>query len=262
MYKQLRNIALLIACGSSLSSHADSTYQLDQINSFTTGLYPALDLGNATSTILETSISNNVSNDTSVDKLTITFPEANDLIATGFKFNGNEYVSVVDDAWVFSKVLVSIYISPNPSEASPVHITLSVMDSESNLNASTQDVNTLSLLAGIDGQLKDVTLKTLADTVTTEYQDKALTLNLYRDLKSDMGATAFDLSISWLGHGGASIKLPAPIPSNEMSQYSAVSLTLNNDGPEPIIELSFLNSQSYKEVLLYTLSEIVMLSGL
>jgi len=262
MLRNLCKIALLMGCGASVASYADATYELKDIQSYGSGLYPSLNLSGATSTTIQTSLSTNGSNEIVIDELAISFPEANDLVITNFKSNGNEHVAVIDDAWVFSKLLVTVHMMPTAEELSHVFINLSVLESDSKINSAAIQAQSQPMLADIDGLLTNVTPKTLADTITFDHQGKALSLELYRDLVVDYGGTAFDLSISWLGHGTGTVKVPAPFSNNELGVVSGISLAVNNEGAEPMLEIEIINPQSYKELFVFPVSEIVMYSGL
>ncbi len=102
---------------------------------------------------------------------------------------------MIDDAWVFSKLLVTVHMMPTAEELSHVFINLSVLESDSKINSAAIQAQSQPMLADIDGLLTNVTPKTLADTITFDHQGKALSLELYRDLVVDYGGTAFDLSI-------------------------------------------------------------------
>ncbi|MEY8201143.1 MAG: hypothetical protein RPS47_18040 [Colwellia sp.] len=262
MFKTFSKIALLIGCGFSLSSVASNVYELDQVNSFSTNIYPGLNLNNSTGTKIFTSTRGNGNTEIVIDKVEVSFPNANDLVITGFKFNGAEYVAVADDAWVFSQVVASLNISPNAEERSFVSIRLAVLESESKINTTSQSVNSLPILVDVDGLLVDVTPKILADSVTFDHEGKAATLSLYRDINTNQGGAIFDMSLSWLGHGVAAVSFPAPIPVGEVNQYSSLGLSVDTNGPEAMIELSFLNSQSYKETIVFPASEFILRSGL
>ncbi len=43
---------------------------------------------------------------------------------------------------------------------------------------------------------------------------------------------------------------------------SGISLAVNNEGAEPMLEIEIINPQSYKELFVFPVSEIVMYSGL
>lgn len=165
-----------------------------------------------------------------IQKLVVKFPYANDLVVTGFKLNqSGEYTAIVRNAWIYKAVVVTLRLNDFFYSEHRIDIRADILHSESNIDSafSVSPDSNFQLFDAF-AILENSNPKVLADRITFNYQDKPLTLKVYKDFKlGSVSEPVFDVNINWLGHGVADIVEAAYIPSSEIYNFSMVKVEVS-----------------------------------
>ncbi|WP_105255337.1 hypothetical protein [Pseudoalteromonas sp. T1lg75] len=216
-----------------LSSEAKAAeYEINYPSASSSVPYPGLDLNMVKKVKVKTSSSIHTP-EQSLDEVEIVFENATNLIVKGFQkeggsysYNGSEvYRAVAHDAWVYSKVLVTVTAPGKISGGKDLTIDLQVMEMTNALNELNYSHGLMIFNA--NGILNDVTPMTVADVETISYQEKDMTLTLYQKPKFDeFNGEGFKIKVNWMGNGEKIINVPAPIPAEEYSFFKAADLEI------------------------------------
>lgn len=207
--------------------------------------YPGLDLSNAKKIKIKAS---NSYHDPmiKIDELEIVFENASNFKATNFKNSYGTYRAVVEDAWVYRKVLVEV-IAPEPFVSNEdININLSVVEFEGMLD----DVNMSHgpSIYNANGFLVDVTPDVLVDQETIVLDDKNMTIQLFKRAKSGMEGAGFKLVTNWHGYGQRTIYLPTPFPMSDAHMFNAIGLEIeSNQFPDGFVD--YLIGVKYEDAL-------------
>jgi hypothetical protein len=254
----------LLSASASFSSFADQrTFEFTNLNS---GMpmpgHMGLDL-NQVSKVTMTADVNDFPEKTIIEKVEFIFPYANNLVVENLKFNGNEYVGIAEDTWVYSKLKV-VLMSSQIEDKMPMNFSISVLDSDDLINNAKQSSGYQNLpLADVFGTTQETTQLNVADIANTSFQGKPLTLKLDRHLVQYQGGTFMKMDIDWLGHGQVIAKVYAPMPyTPDSSLIKFKSLTVL-DGPSDNkqMEITYFNGTS-EEMLMLQIEPILFDSGL
>ncbi|WP_417445846.1 hypothetical protein [Kangiella sp.] len=207
--------------------------------------YPGLDLGYAKKIKIKAS---NSYHDPmmQIDELEIVFENATNFKAGNFKYTNGSYKAVVEDVWVYRKILVQV-MAPQPLVSNEdVYISLNVVELEGVLD----DVN-MSVGPSIydaNGFLQDVTPDVLVDQETILLDGKNMTIQLFKRAKSEMDGAGFKLVTNWHGYGQRTIYLPTPFPISDAHMFNAIGLEIeSNQFPDGFVD--YLIGVKYEDAL-------------
>ncbi|WP_105258974.1 hypothetical protein [Pseudoalteromonas sp. T1lg88] len=212
-----------------LSSNAKAAeYEINYPSASSSVPYPGLDLNMVKKIKVKTSNSLHTP-EQSLDELEIVFENATNLVVKGFQkessYGPDLFKAMVNDAWVYSKVLVTVFASDKISGGRNLTIELQVMEMTNELNELNYSHGLMIFNA--QGILNDVTPVTVADIETISYQDKDMTLTLYqRAMFDEFNGEGFKIKVNWMGNGEKIINVPAPISSEEYSFFKAADLEI------------------------------------
>lgn len=190
-------------------------------------LYPTLDLADISDVnirVEKTILDNNPEAQFNIQKIEFKFPNANNLVAKGFKkLQGTTdiYRTIVTSPWIFKKVMVEVRASEF-SQDQHMDIRVQVVESTSSINNIDQEMGTD--LFGGNVMLVDVSAKKVVDVLRTTYLDKPLTLKLYDKTLPGL----VQIQATWMGHGTQILTLNAPTDYN-MKPIALLSETLGDD---------------------------------
>ena len=231
---KIRNLfsvaALVIA--SSITQAEIKLFEANNINSFSSNIYPNLDLNGLDQ--IKISVDNKISQDNpaptfDLKRIEFKFPNANNLVATNFTKLINTpdtYRAVVTSPWVFKKVMVEVN-SHDFYEKNRFTYRVIVMDNTSSIN-NIEQTQGFDLFGG-DAELVDTSPKKVVDVVRTNYLDKPLTLRLL----SNASPEGIKIEAIWLGHGTKILTLPFPI----YPEQKPISLILETVFDEKFIKV-------------------------
>lgn len=194
-------------------------------------------------------------------ELEIVFPNANNLVVTNLEHVENgRYVAVVEDAWIYKSVLVSVETFGPLMEMGDMLVRAFILDSNSNIAEQLNNPEESDyLLFDLYGSLIDIRPRALADRVTVNYQGKKLTIKAFRNLKVGEYNSKIDLNINWLGHGNVDTLsyISLPIESLYSEKVIAVNITgLDTESPMVVYTLQAPWGEHTVETSLATLLEI------
>jgi hypothetical protein len=179
-----------------------------------TSIFPSLDLSQPTYAKLK--VTNSFEMNKRIDQLVLQFKNANTLEVNNFRSENGRYIAIVEDAWVFSKLLV---IVENVDFDQPDNFTvrLEVVEHSSTIDELMYSAGVE--LAAISGVLIDQSPKKIVDKATLLINDKELTLTLAHrvgrytmDLHNmpipgyDEG---FEVEATWMGKGVKKFFIPS-----------------------------------------------------
>ncbi len=226
--KKLFSVAALVIA-SSVTQAEVKLFEASYINSFSSNVYPGLDLNGLDQIKISVDKKSSVENPAptfDLKRIEFKFPNANNLITTNFTKLVNTpdtYRAVVTSPWVFKKVMVEVN-SYDFLEHNRFNYRVIVMDSTSNIN-NIEQAQGFDLFAG-DAELVDVSPNKIVDVVRTKFLDKPLTLRLL-DKVSPEGVK---IEAIWMGHGTEILTLP----SSFFPELKPVALILTKiAGPIP-----------------------------
>jgi hypothetical protein len=227
--KHLLSISVLVAT-SAFSQAEIKSFETNSINSFSTNIYPNLDLNGLDK--IKINIDQKENQDYpheafDIKRVEFNFPNANNLVATNFKKlvdSPNIHRAVVTSPWVFKKVMVEI-LSHEFHNNTPFNYRVIVMDNTSNIN-NIEQANGIDLLGG-DAQLVNTSVKTVVDVIRTRYLNKPLTLRLFDDASYE----GIQIEAIWMGHGRETLILPVAFDP----RLKPVTLLLE-ESPDPMID--------------------------
>lgn len=201
-------------------------------------VYPNLDLHNIEKVSLTTTF--DYQTGLTLDRLEIFFPNATNLVATNFSNHGEIYKTVVEDAWVYSGLLVEVQpIHPGPDAFqtdNPLSVQLSVVEQKSNLNHPAHSSG-LQIL-GVDGLLTNTTANKIVDIAQLVVDEKQLTLELNQRPEFNMYDQGFKINALWMGHGEQTIYIPAPFSHHEFHAFKAVAIdTISETYPDGYVDV-------------------------
>lgn len=213
-------------------ANADATYQYEipMPSSYHTPLYPGLNLNELNKISIQVT-RKDYTPEPVLDRVSLDFSSATDLVATNFSQDGNIYRALVNGAWVYKQVLVEVEAMGPISHNSNLQVRVSVVDQVSNLNQTGFSFGMETLSA--NGMLMDVTPNLLADKAVIMLEGKRLLLKLFRnptDVYSPMygGSYGFKVEADWLGHGVQSFAIPAPFGPIDADRFDAVALKIDS----------------------------------
>lgn len=190
-------------------------------------VYPSLDLTNVSDInirVEKTTLENGYESEFNIQKVEFYFPNANNLIASGFqKLQGTNdtYRAIVTSPWVFKKVMVEIRASEFSQDQS-IEVRAKVVENTSSINNI--DQVTGSDLFGGFLKLVDVSSKKVIDVLRTTYLDKPLTLKLYDKTLPGL----VQIQAVWMGHGTEILTLNVPVVPN-MKPIALISENFGDD---------------------------------
>jgi len=196
----IRLIGLVSIFGFNIAYAQNQTFELDELASYVTPVYSRLDLYSVSKVKIVTEKSSDLSNK-EILRAEIHFPNANKLVATGFKRIDNKYRAVVNNAWVFRQVIVDIIPEPYLESYTNANIEIYVAESGNYLNSSSNELGERMFAAW--GILKDKTPNSLADTTSVIHQGKRAYIKLYqRESSNEAGDQhGHPVKINHLGNG-------------------------------------------------------------
>lgn len=196
--------------------------------------YPNLDLNEIKKIKVKTSTPIHAP-EQQLDELELVFPNATNLVAKDFQKDENAYSyggetvykAIVEDAWVYSRLLVKVTSTGVITGGQNLKVELEVIEVTFELN-DTSDSDGL-LIYSTDGILNDVTPDSVADIEAINYEGDELTLTLYQRAKFDeFTGDGFKIKSNWMGHGERTLNIPAPIPSEEYSYFRATDIEIES----------------------------------
>lgn len=142
----------------------------------------------------------NPSSPRSIVSMTLKFQDMPEITATNFKQDGDFFFAVIDDQWMFSKMVVSIHLPPFAIDNTPGDVALYA------LNSGTQLTNLESIynefrIGEMFFTMNDVTPTYTTDTLTSTLEGKKITYELQDRISSKNGHGAFNIIANWEGHG-------------------------------------------------------------
>jgi hypothetical protein len=200
-------VALIIA--SSISQAEIKSFEVKNINSYSSNIYPTLDL-NGLDQIK--AIINHKEVDPSnpaalvdIMRVEFNFPNANNLIVenlTSMPDNPKVYRAIVTSPWVFKKVLVE-FSADQLFDGIHFNYRVIVMDNTSNIN-NFEQTQGLELFSG-DAELVNVSKKVVDEISGRRYLGKPLTLRLLNNINPE----GVQIEATWFGHGTRILTLPS-----------------------------------------------------
>jgi hypothetical protein len=240
--------------------HADTfQFEVDAPATSTYSMFFGLDLDDVEN--IELTTSGNVSlQEYSIDRLKITFPNANDLVARNFKADdsGSTFYAIVDNGWVFRKLIVELNFGsaykPIPGDEIYVSVYVAAMEDFTN-NIATPPQG--EMLVSTFGMLVDVTPNPVADTHWMKMDDKGLNMKIYQrpvvDNSSANPGNGFKLYLNWMGHGERTVYLDPSLVIHEYDMYKAIALNIvtstETTGDVYTVEVEYENVDGYNGVL-------------
>ena len=211
---------LIIA--SSISQAEIKLFEVKNINSNSSNIYPGLDLNNLSQikVKLDQTLDSNGLTVINIKKVEFEFPNANNLI--GHKFTNlisTPYAvrTIVTSPWVFKKVLIELS-SNGFFDGVNFNYRVIVMDNNSNIN-NIEQTQGVELFTGT-AELVNVTPRKVVDVERTRYLDKPLTLRLLHNTNPE----GVEIEATWFGHGKKVLTIPSPFDARSYP----VALILDN----------------------------------
>ncbi|KGJ91907.1 hypothetical protein [Colwellia psychrerythraea] len=258
----MKNILKLSLCALLTSSAlyaqaADTLYGSEFLTSTPSSFsFPTLDLSQPTYASMHVTdiVTGSMGNQKIIEKLTLQFNNASTLDVTNFRNVNGYYIAVVEDAWVFRKLLV-IVENVNFDQPDNFTVRLKVVEYTSNIDELTFAGGTE--LAVIHGNLIDKTPKKLVDKATLNVNGKELILSLkdrighYSPDPLNMPIPGyehgFEIEATWMGHGTKTFFLPLPNNGSQTNNITPIRLNIEeiNDPNGTIIILSVEYKDSY-----------------
>ena len=242
MKLSLHTTLLVSAILAATTAHAKTfKYELTDINSNNGVIqYPGLDFNGATAATL-TVEQDAPGAEPQIKSLVIEFPHANNLVVRDFKHDGGEYRALVNNAWIYRQVAVTLH-SPdlNPYNHAPVNIDVSVSEQEGFINNGSGSAQPAQPLLMTFGMLTDITPAKTVDTASVVIGGKRLNLALRSNLStpapfSGSGEGGFIVEANWMGKGAQTLYVPSSVPREAFGFISPVSLKLDAlEGPNGI----------------------------
>ncbi|GAA4358239.1 hypothetical protein [Kangiella marina] len=238
-------LSTLLLCLFTLSAQAGTAqYEIYHPVHGSTVPFPNLDLNGVETIKVHTSnsIHDPMEN---IDYLELVFKNATNLVAKNFKkeddsYSGSQvYRAVVQDAWVYSKVIVKVTTDGPISGGKNLFIELEVAELTYELNDPVYSHGVVIFNA--DGILSDVTPTVVADVETVTHQNDELSLTLHQKPKFDeFTGEGFKIKANWMGHGERTLTIPAPFSSEEYSFFRAAGIEVQSETfPDGFVEHQF-----------------------
>ncbi|BFM10927.1 hypothetical protein R50072_10800 [Simiduia litorea] len=197
--------------------------------------------------------------DLRLDQLTIQFSNAAPLLARDFKLvDGHRYLALVEDAWVFNRLLVEIDAN-SLNQHNQLMVRVMVVDVSSRLSDLRQAFG--PELVHVNAMLRDVTPKVLADSASLVVEGKNLTLQLFDRLGSHDPLSmeppvpgfeqGFSLTANWQGKGVKTFFLPAPAGPDNFRDFTAVALLIESieapHGTDHFVRIKFKDPTGFTQ---------------
>jgi hypothetical protein len=246
--KRLFSTAALVIA-SSLSQAEMKSFEVKNINSYSSNIYPNLDLNGLDQikvNLVQEAIPNSSTVIVNIKRVEFNFPNANNLIVKNLKKMPNlpgTYRAVVTSPWVFKKIFVELS-SDLPFDGIHFNYRIIVMDSTSNIN-NFENIQGLDLFAG-DAELVNVTAKKVVDVLRMNYLGKRLTLRLLNNTNPE----GVQIEAIWFGHGTKILTLPSAFDA----RLYPVALILDNERVKVRFDDAYNGPESSEEDL-HTLLE-------
>ena len=165
-----------------------------------------------------------------INRLTLDFANASDLVVNGFARQDNTYRALVNGAWVYKQILVEVEAPSSLNGQADINVRLYVVEQSNQLNGVTESTGFQMFQAS--GNLLDVTPNRLADKSIVNVDAKRLILKLFQNpVSAESGDFGFQVQATWLGHGEATFLIAAPFGVAESSANDAVALRVEPIDP-------------------------------
>jgi hypothetical protein len=239
--------ALIVA--SALSQAELKTFEVSNISSHSSNIYPNLDLNNLSQIKIKVDQIEDPNDPLpilDIKKVEFLFPNANNLIAKNFTELTNipnTYRALVNSPWVFKKVLVELSWT-GPADGIHFSYRVIVMDNTSHIN-NIEQTQGVELFSGT-AELINTTPRKVVDVERTRYLDKQLTLRLLHNTNPQR----VEIEATWFGHGKKILTLPAPFDA----RLYPVALILNEQRIKVRFDDAYNGPESSEEDL-HTLLE-------
>jgi len=198
-----------------------------------------------------------------IESVELVFPYSDNLIVKGLKrINDFEYYGTVEDAWIYKSLTVRMNILNDSSGGDQFDIAVFIDEKDSNIG-EVQEPDWESIIYDTSGLLVDSRERKLADTTTVKFEDKDLTLNVYKDLKKSNSQSGIDVSIDWLGHGSADTLFELWYPMEEIYKHKVIAVKITEEDPlDPKVIFTVLENGDYSIDLEIGLVDLLGSSGL
>jgi len=257
--KNTRKLTLcaLLTTSALYAQAADTIYGSEFLTSTPSAYsFPTLDLSQPTYASMQVTdmVTGSMGNQKRIEKLTLQFNNANSLEVSNFRSVNGNYIAIVEDAWVFRKLLV-IVENVNFDQPDNFTVRLQVVEHSSNIDELAYSAGTE--LARIQGNLIDKTPKKLIDKATLNINGKELILSLknrvgrYSPDPINMPVPGYDngfeIEATWMGHGTKTFFLPLPNNGSQTHNIAPIKFNIEeiNDPNHPIVTLSVEYKDSY-----------------
>lgn len=178
----------------------NTIFELEEVTSYSYPVYPRLDLSNIDKIKI---ISNGATDpfNREVVRAELHFPNANNLIATGFKKIDNKYRAIVRNAWVFNHVIIDIIPDYELSVFNTARVKIYVGENHHLINSGASELGEMMYESA--GILRDKSHNPIADSTSIIYQEKRAYIKLYQKEASNERGTEYGhlVKINHLGHG-------------------------------------------------------------
>jgi hypothetical protein len=239
--------ALIVA--SSLSQAEIKLFEVSNINSYSSNIYPSLDLTVLGQIKIKADQIENPDDPIptlDIKRVEFEFPNANNLIVRNFTEvvnTPNVYRAIVTSPWVFKKVLVELSWT-GPVDGIHFDYRVIVMDNTSNIN-NVEQTQGSELLNG-SAELVNITAKKVVDVLRMNYLGKRLTLRLLNNTNPE----GVQIEAIWFGHGTKILTLPSAFDA----RLYPVALILDNERVKVRFDDAYNGPESSEEDL-HTLLE-------